>query len=211
MTNDEFIQGIALPGEEWRDVVGYEGLYKVSSYGRIASISTEYSQIQFGEMCVRQHERKIISSYIPKKSPYFRVSLSRDGKKKSYLVHRLVAASFLPNPLNHPYVDHIDDVSTNNAASNLQWCTASFNNSKKHHRETSSVSHAGRIDEKRIPIVQLHEGKLIKKFNSIHEAGLSGFTRSSIQAVLKGKLHKHRSCEWMYLSDYESLVSKSKN
>lgn len=211
MTNEEFIRSVSLPGEEWRDVVGYEGLYMVSSCGRIASVASEFSQIQFGERRVRQLERRIKKLYIQHGSPYFRVSLARDGGKHTYLVHRLVAASFLPNPLNLPYVDHIDDDPANNNISNLQWCTASYNNSKKHHREASSVSHMGRIDEKRIPIVQLQEGKLVRKFNSIHEAGLSGFTRSSIQSVLKGKLRRHRGYEWMYLTDYESQVSKSKN
>ena len=211
MTNEEFIRSVLLPGEEWRDVVGFEGRYMVSSFGRVASVAGKYTQVQRGKAHVRSRKRTILQQHILRNSPYFRVSLCDNGRKSAHLVHRLVAEAFLMNPGGLPYVDHIDDNSTNNNASNLQWCTASFNNSKDHHRKASSVSHSGRIDEKRIPIVQLREGELVKKYNSIHEAWLSGFTRASIQAVLKGKLHKHRGFEWMYLSDYESQVSKSKN
>ena len=58
---------------------------------------------------------------------YFRVELWRDGVGKKYLVHRLLAAAFIPNPENKPQVNHIDGVKANNALSNLEWVTQSEN------------------------------------------------------------------------------------
>ena len=56
-----------------------------------------------------------------------RVILSDNGKNKTYFVHRLVAAAFIPNPENLPEIDHIDGNRANNDATNLRWCTRKQN------------------------------------------------------------------------------------
>ena len=58
---------------------------------------------------------------------YLRVGLSKDGKPKQFLVHRLVAEAFLPNPDNLPVVNHKDGNPSNNNVSNLEWCTQEYN------------------------------------------------------------------------------------
>ena len=96
--------------EEWRPVVGYEGLYEVSSLGRIKIIRTN----------------KLMKLYKNNKG-YYIVSLSRTGVKKKFLVSRLVALAFIPNPDNKPYVDHINTIPTDNRVENLHWVTQSEN------------------------------------------------------------------------------------
>lgn len=59
---------------------------------------------------------------------YLQVGLSKDGTKKHFLIHRLVAEAFIPNPLNLPCVNHRDENKTNNCISNLEWCTYEYNN-----------------------------------------------------------------------------------
>lgn len=94
--------------EEWRDIVGYEGLYEISNWGRV------------------RRNGKIIK---PGKNNlgYLQVALYKNGLQKHALIHRLVALAFLPNPNNYPEVNHRDEDKTNNAVENLEWCTRKYN------------------------------------------------------------------------------------
>ena len=89
-----------------KDVVGYEGLYAVTSCGKVWS----YKYKKFLEPIVI-------------KNGYMRVGLWKDGKKKQCYVHRLVAEAYIPNQDNLPDVDHIDNDKTHNYVNNLQWIT----------------------------------------------------------------------------------------
>ena len=75
--------------EEWKDIKGYEGLYKISSYGRVKSLGND-----------KNRKEKILSSKSNREG-YVRVYLFKDGKGKMYRVHRLVAEAFIPNPNNY--------------------------------------------------------------------------------------------------------------
>ena len=98
--------------EEWRPVVGYENYYEISSLGRLRSKKTgRYLKI---------HTKT-------RKDGYYYNNLHKHGTKKPFLIHRLVAQAFLPNPENKYYVNHIDGNKLNNAASNLEWVTAKEN------------------------------------------------------------------------------------
>lgn len=94
--------------EEWRDVLGYEGLYEVSNLGRVR---------RNGKILKPQAER----------GGYLHVFLSKNGIVKHGKVHRLVASAFIPNPNNYPQINHKDEDKTNNAVSNLEWCDGKYN------------------------------------------------------------------------------------
>ena len=90
-------------------IKGYEGLYSVTTDGDIISERTG----------------KKLKPYI--KDGYCRVSLRNNGKQKSFSVHRLVAAAFIPNPEDKETVNHIDCCKTNNCVENLEWATPQEN------------------------------------------------------------------------------------
>ena len=110
--------------EIWRPVVGYEGLYEVSSYGRVRSLDR---YVKGKSESYRLIKGKVLSGSITKDG-YVRCLIKVNGVGRSYFVHRLVAEAFIPNPDNLPQVNHKDEDKTNNNVDNLEWCDAKYNN-----------------------------------------------------------------------------------
>lgn len=95
--------------EIWRPVVGYEGLYEVSSTGQ-----------------VRNCRGKLLRPG-PDHNGYLKCVLCKKGKTKTIYIHRLVAQAFIPNPMYLKQVNHKDEDKSNNNVDNLEWCTARYN------------------------------------------------------------------------------------
>lgn len=96
--------------EVFKPVKEYEGLYEISSYGRVKSLRGKI---------------KIVRPTI--NGNYFAVSLHKNGIRKKVTIHRLVAETFIPNPNHLPEVDHINGFRLNNHIAGLQWVTRSEN------------------------------------------------------------------------------------
>ena len=96
-----------------KDVIGYEGIYQINEYGDIWRVK----------------DHKLLSPYISNKG-YKVIDLSKNGVRSKFLVHRLVAMHFVPNPNNDPIVLHKDNVKLNTHYSNLKWSTYSENNAQ---------------------------------------------------------------------------------
>lgn len=108
--------------EIWKDIQGYEGLYQVSSLGRVRSMDRWRRNGTNGYI-----QRGRILSQEVSKCGYNMVKLSINGKARGLLVHRLVAIAFVPNPQNKEQVNHIDGCKQNNNVNNLEWATQSEN------------------------------------------------------------------------------------
>lgn len=109
--------------EEWKSITGYEGLYEVSSYGRVRSVDR---YVKSKSKSYRLHKGKVLICSITKYG-YVRCNIKVNGVTRSYFVHRLVAEVFIPNPYNLPQVNHKDEDKTNNMVDNLEWCDSKYN------------------------------------------------------------------------------------
>lgn len=107
-----------LPNETWEDVKDFEGLYKVSNYGRIKTLN-------YNRMGLEKIMKFFTDNY-----GYFQIKFSKNGKYYHKKVHRLVAEVFIPNPKNKAEVNHINPVTTefcDNRVTNLEWVTREEN------------------------------------------------------------------------------------
>ena len=113
--------------EIWKPIQGYEGIYEVSSFGRVRSVPREWEQEnRHGTLSRYRIDGSIIKPRFNR--GYLSIGLRTDPKHlKRFQVHRLVAQTFVPNPDNMPQVNHKDEDKTNNRADNLEWCTARYN------------------------------------------------------------------------------------
>lgn len=105
--------------EIWKAIKGYEGIYEVSNLGRIKTLSRYIRNRKMPEKIKKLDKGKY---------GYLRVELSNNKINKKYLVHRLVAETFIPNPNNLPCINHKDENKSNNIVNNLEWCDYLYNN-----------------------------------------------------------------------------------
>ena len=109
--------------EAWTSVVGYEGIYEVSSFGNVRSVDRVITY-KNGLRVPYKGEPK---SQVTDKYGYNYVSLYENQKHKQGMVHRMVAQAFIPNPEKRPQVNHIDGDKLNNSLENLEWVTPQEN------------------------------------------------------------------------------------
>ena len=219
-----------MENEIWKDIKGYEGLYRVSNFGRVMRLPS-WVRATYGS---RQYRPGGILKYKNSRG-YNSVALSREGMTVYKRVARLVAESFIPNPDNLPQVNHKDCNTRNDHCDNLEWCTAKYNNNYADHNKKASDAakkRYKRADEyekllERVrrqcqdPIWKAHqrasqlnnsnsiqidmldmEGNYIKTFPSIAEARRQmGIPSQNIGRCCKGKLNYAGGYKWRYKTD----------
>ena len=155
-----------------KDIAGYEGLYAVTSCGKVWS-----------------YKRKKFLEPAADRKGYLYVNLHKDGKVKSYKIHRLVAMAYIPNPDNLPQVDHIDNDKTHNYLNNLQWITNRDNVRKGRNK----------------PILQYDlDGNFVREWECTADVGKE--VRKGINNCLRGRNKTAYGYIWKYKNDINYLV-----
>lgn len=173
-----------MQNEVWKDVIGYEGLYMVSNFGRVKSLS-------FNKTTGNVKLRKINIQ----NSGYFYLGLHKGGTAKNFLVHRLVAIAFLKNPNKYQFVNHKNGIKTDNRIANLEWCTKSYNlvHAFKNGLKKITEAHLVRLrkfntETKSIPVSQYTlDGKFIAKYKSgVEAAQITGINYFALMSCVNG-------------------------
>lgn len=164
-----------------KDIKGYEGEYAITSCGKVWS----YKRKKFlkPEKC---------------RNGYYLVALYNNNHRQRFLIHRLVAEAYIPNPENKPQVNHKDEDKSNNNVNNLEWMTA------KENMNYGTVQKR-RIEKAKIPIYCV---ELDRIFDSAKSASIElGLTASNITAVCKNKQNTTGGYHFKYFEENEDELN----
>lgn len=193
--------------EVWKAIPDFEGLYEASTAGRIRSLDRHVT----GKNGVTKKFSGRIIAPVPMKTGYVTVALSKEGKAVRYLVHRLVALAFLPNPDNLEEVNHKDGVKHNNALSNLEWMSRVRN--IRHAMGMGLIQGMGELN----PAAKLTEQQVrqIKELSRLHlhpreiarAFGVKPSTVTDIQ-TRRSWQHVHIDGAWAEIQKERGVVSR---
>lgn len=173
--------------EIWKDIKGYEGLYKISNFGNVKSLNIKRNKKLSMNRC-----------------GYLFVNLSKNDVRKNFLVHRLVAAAFIENPENLPCVNHIDEDKTNNCVNNLEWCSYEYNNNYGTRIHKMICTQLNRKDLSKTLLQFDLNGNFIKEYCSLRDAARSlgnKYFCSLISRCSNGIIKTAYGYKWKYKED----------
>lgn len=175
--------------EVWKDIPGYEGIYEVSNFGQVRSIS----RID----CTGRHITGRILKQCNTPSGYPKIELCLDGTSKQVLVHRIVGTVFVHNPGNCTQINHKDENRENNHADNIEWCTPKYNinygNRTQRMAKTMSGenNHRHKLTHKEVEFIRTHYKFRDKEYSSTRLAKRFGVCKETISRIVNRQLWKY--------------------
>lgn len=169
--------------EFWKNVRGYSKYIQVSSLGRVRT-KDRFIPLNGGTI----FRKGILCKQNLKKNGYFQVAIRMKKMRKWFLVHRLVAKAFVENPDKHPQVNHRDGNKENNSATNLEWCTSSFN--QNHAVRTGLCRNEEKHYKAKLTKEDVIEIRKSKESSSV-TALKFGVSKSNIKSIRRYKTWKY--------------------
>lgn len=166
----------------WKDIKGYEGLYQISDEGKVRRITAK-------------GDTKPLKG---KEGLYYTVSLCKNGNKKTYAIHRLVAEYFLDRPEGTTEVNHKDGDKHNNNVSNLEWVTQAEN---QRHASNVIKRHPFGKAPRKVRCLD-SDGNFVKEYESVSEASRAigtSYSRVGITMACKGEYQTAYGYRWEYV------------
>lgn len=167
-----------MDNEIWKDIRGYEGLYKISNKGRVKSSSNKSN-----------HTHEIILKPCINGKGYEMVSLCKNSKTLSKRVHKLVAEAFIPNDMNLSHVNHKDENKLNNHSENLEWCDNKYNLRYSTSKKVIRIGDFGKT----------------KVYNAIEDVRHEGFNPCHVSNCCNKKRNSHKGYKWRFLNIEEVM------
>lgn len=160
--------------EIWKDIIGFEGSYMISSLGRVKSLN--YNKTK---------KEKILKPQLDKQG-YYTIGLCKNKKKKHYKIHRLVCQTFLHNPEKKKQVNHKNGIKNDNILENLEYMTAKENNIHKY----KVLGYKGIIDKtiytffnKELNIIEISTQSELRKKYKLHKGNISSMVNGKVKSV----------------------------
>lgn len=177
--------------EIWKDILGFEGLYQVSNYGRVKSLERS-------DAIGRKRKERILKPQL-NNNGYYLVPLWKQSIGKAYQVHRLVWSAF-NGPIPEGYeINHLDESPVNNALSNLSLVTHKKNVNYGTRNERAGKVLKNRKDLSKSVMQYDLQDNFVKEYASTHQAEReTGFAQQNICACCKGKLKQVYGYKWKY-------------
>lgn len=178
-----------------KNVLNYEGLYMIDNLGNVISLPKVQGRYV-------HNKYKVLNKKLNREG-YYEVTLSKEGKLKTYLLHRLLAKHFINNPNNYEEVNHINGIKMDNRLENLEWCSISyntkhaFNNNLSGFRDSCLKSLALYNAIHSYNKIFLYKDGIEKEFNSAKEAGkfLNTDSNNITSAIRKNQKCKGWICK----------------
>ena len=180
--------------ETWVDIEGYEGLYQVSTLGRVRSLDRwQYNPVAATHQTL--HKGHILNGVVSQRG-YLMVGLRpAEGKRKNCSVHRLVAKAFIPNPDNLPFVNHKNYDQLDNRVENLEWCNEAYN---VHYGRADQIRQMNQPKRKAVSQYTL-DGAFIASYPTMTAAAKAANThRALIRKCLSGEYQQAGGYCWRY-------------
>lgn len=172
--------------EIWKDIPSFEGLYQVSNFGRVKSFRKSHKLGKPDEYFLNPTDAE---------NGYANVTLYKENVRKKFLVHRLVAQAFLPNPNNWPQINHKDENRFNNCVDNLEWCTAKYNNDYGTARIRAAITKSEKMVEQYLPT-----GEFLARYVCTSVASqITGVSRHAIKDCCSGHSSSGGGYVWKYI------------